>query len=137
MKSTSTVTKGKKVNIMTNKETRALISRMAFNASEYNYYVCKGEREKASTSDIRYETLFHFSLDMKEHITTVKDSDGFYSAIGCDLGGGKYYIEWCTSCNVYRDDVTFRTFQEFAKEKESRGYTVYTTDGKNGMSKMF
>lgn len=122
---------------MTNKETRALVSRIAFNASEYNYYVCKGENEKASVSEIRYETLLHFSYDMKEHIMTVKDSDGFYSAIGCDLGGGKYYIEWCTSCNIYRDDRTWEEFMEFAKKKNSEGYIVYTTDGKNGMTKMF
>lgn len=122
---------------MTNKETRALISRMAFNASEFNYYVCKGENEKASISNIRYETLLHFSYDMKEQITTVKDSDGFYSAVGCDLGGGKYYIEWCTSCNVYRDEKTWKEFREFAKKKNLEGYLVYTTDGKNGMSKMF
>ena len=121
---------------MTNKETRALISRISFNASEYNYYTCKGETEKARVSEIRYETLLHFSYDVNEQIRTIKDSDGFYSAIGVDLGGGKYYIEWCTSCNVYRDEKTWSEFKAWANSLKGSGYIVYTTDGKNGMMKM-
>ena len=114
---------------MTQRELIAIVSRLTFFASDYNYHMAKGNEEKANNALLRLDAVFSMAYDFKENPIKIGGNNGYYAAIGIDLGGGKYYTGWCTSCSIPVDNSTYEEFKNFVESKAKEGYTVYTTNG--------
>lgn len=120
---------------MTNREERRIIDTLAHYLSTYNYYIVRSEEEKAKEAIANYSGARFVSFTLDMNIEVVK-TDTYYCVIGYDLGGGKYYVSWCTTCDLVADNTTYKVFDEFVNNKISEGYKVYQTDGNKGMMKI-
>lgn len=119
---------------MTAKEIRKIVEEANFYASSYNYSRSHDNEERAKRMLSNFETVSFLADKLGVRLDVVKSSNLYFAAVGTDMGGGKYYALWSTSCNSFIDDETFGEFTRFTHNRSHRfGLTVYTTDGKGGM----
>ena len=52
---------------MTQRELIAIVSRLTFFASDYNYHMAKGNEEKANNALLRLDAVFSMAYDFKEN----------------------------------------------------------------------
>lgn len=120
---------------MTNREERAVIETLAHYLSTYNYYIVRGEEEKAKEAISNYSGARFVAFNLDMNFEVIK-TDTYYCAIGYDLGGGKYYVSWCSTCDIIADKTTYNAFEELVNYKIAEGYKVYQTNGDKGMMKI-
>ena len=119
---------------MTAKEIRKIVEEANFYASSYNYSRSHNDDDRAARMLSNFEAVSFLADKLGVKIDVVKSESLYFAVVGSDMGGGKYYALWSTSCHSFVDDETFREFTRFTHNRSSRfGLTVYTTDGKGGM----
>lgn len=119
---------------MTAKEIRKIVEEANFYASSYNYSRSHNDEERAARMLSNFETVSFLADKLGVSLDIVKSESFYFAVVGTDIGGGKYYALWSTSCHTFVDDETFREFTRFTHNRSRRfRLTVYTTDGKGGM----
>lgn len=119
---------------MTAKEIRKIVEEANFYASSYNYSRSHDDEERAARMLSNFETVSFLADKLGVNLDIVKSENLYFAVVGTNMGGGKYYALWSTSCHSFIDDETYKEFTRFTHNRSRRfSLTVYTTDGKGGM----
>ena len=118
---------------MTTKETRRIIEEANFYASSYNYSRSHHDDERAARMLNSFEAITMLANRLNIKIDIVRSEQLYFAAVGTNLGGGKYFVLWATSCDSFVDNETYKEYTLFADKTEANHMTVYTTDGNGGM----
>ena len=117
---------------MTVKEIKVLADRIAFEASNREYFKTHCMHDAELRADVAVDSLIRLADELSANILVIRSENIHYSVIVAPYGKNKLYCRWVTACDMDVDRETFAEYEKAVTEYENDGFTCYTTDGNGG-----